>query len=165
MRSQWILMAGLMSLSSSVWAQGCPSGIPSAGNPGCLPPSQQHSPYYQGNQAYEYQFPATRWATRWGAIAIDDLNGIAGAVIDKTSKRQAHKAAIAECNARGGKECEVRIAYHNQCAAIVWGKHKYSTASAETEELAVQIGMRSCSAADIDCQIYYSDCSLPVQIR
>lgn len=164
MTIKWIFALGLLVIGECAWAQSCPSGIPSAGNPSCIPPNQQNSPYYQGNQAPITHAPQVPWATRWGAIAIDDSQAVAGAVIGQNSKRQAHKAAIAECRGRGGKQCEVRIAYHNQCAAVVWGKNKYSTASAETEEQAIRLGMRSCSAADVDCQIYYVDCSLPERI-
>ncbi|WP_392389941.1 DUF4189 domain-containing protein [Acinetobacter courvalinii] len=41
------------------------------------------------------------------------------------SKRQAEKAALTECRAKGGKKCEVDLAYYNQCAVMVTGDNSY----------------------------------------
>lgn len=162
MKTKFLLIVSLFASCGLAWAQtACPNGVP-PGSPQCGP-----SPTYHGVTPTPSvpRPPTPKWATRWGAIAIDDPNSIAGAVVGKRSKRQAEKSAIAECKARGGWDCHVRIAYRDQCAVIVWGKKKYSTASAATKEQAVQIGMQICNAGDIDCQVYYEDCSLPVRIQ
>jgi len=80
------------------WSQ-CAPGIPSAGNPGCIPPNQPNSPYYQGDDA-ETQAqtqPAAVWADRWDAIAIDSDVGQAGVIANIPSKNEAMDIAVKTC--------------------------------------------------------------------
>lgn len=106
------------------------------------------------------------WATRWGAIAVDPSSGVMGAVDSRDSKRAASKDAIAECKARGGNKCKVRLSYHNQCAATVQGRTGANDAGAASVERAVEIGMELCRArGDTDCHVYYQACSMPVRVR
>jgi hypothetical protein len=105
--------------ASAVSAQ-CAPGIPSAGNPGCIPPNQQNSPYYQGQASAEapaLEQPRVVWADRWGSIAMDD-NGAAGTVVDQTTELAARKESLARCEENGGKKCETVLSYHNHCAAV-----------------------------------------------
>jgi len=80
------------------WSQ-CAPGIPSAGNPGCIPPNQPNSPYYQGDDA-ETQAqtqPAAVWTDRWDAIAIDSDVGQAGVIANIPSKNEAMDIAVKTC--------------------------------------------------------------------
>ena len=53
-----VFVAFLSVVSSAAVALGCPNGIPGAGNPGCIPPDQSNSPYYQQGGAAMTQYRA-----------------------------------------------------------------------------------------------------------
>lgn len=60
----WVLLA----VPLTVHAQ-CAAGIPGAGNPGCIPPSQPTSPYDQpGSENSIALSPAATWEDRWGQL-------------------------------------------------------------------------------------------------
>ena len=88
-----------------------------------------------------------------------------GAAASKASKSKAQKAAMDECRSKGGAKCVIKLAYYNQCAVIVWGDRGYNLVNAETVEKAKQNAMQSCNNADVNCQIYYSACSLPERMQ
>ena len=156
----WLILTG------AVAAQNCPPSIPSAGNPLCIPPDQETSPYYQGSVRSS---PINmQWADRWGAIAIDTnvSTGGIGIAEEMESKRGAEQTALAQCHKTGGSRgCNIALTYFNQCAVIVWGDQKINTVSAQTVEAAAKRGMLVCNSADKNCQIYYSGCSLAKRIR
>jgi len=138
----------------------CAPGIPSAGNPGCIPPNQPNSPYYQGAlDTAPVQGNPVRWADSWGAIAFDTGRGHYGAVKDLDSRREAQDAAIGMCESQGGKECKIAIAYHNQCAAAAQNPAggPIGTAGAATRDGARTLALRSCGESE--CQVIYTECS------
>jgi len=156
----WLLVASDFSL-----AQVCPHGA----YPGRLDEPQvcRPPPEDAGNDVVQPMTPSIRWEARWGAIAIDNTLGKVGAVTDLRSKREAKKAATAECRARGGGEgCKyVSLTYHNQCAAMVWGNERAVTQRAETAEIASDLALRECNKLTTDCKIYYTGCSLPARVQ
>lgn len=162
MKSRWLLVVGLLSLSSSALAEGgCPSGmIPYSGTDisSCAPIP---AGYYSGsnNVPQSAKSPA-RWMTAWGAIAADATSASLGTVVGMSSKQEAQRAALAQCRAKGGQKCEVDLIYYNQCAVMILGNKTYNTASAQTIERAAELGMKTCNADDTNCRVYYSDCSL-----
>ena len=83
-----------------------------------------------------------------------------------TSKRQAEKAALRDCRAKGGAGCEVSLSYHNQCAVVVAGiGYSVSQGAASVDEASAQ-GLKTCNDAGVaSCTVYYSACSLPEQIQ
>ena len=112
--------------------------------------------------------PSVHWQDRWGAIAADDgPNAVFGIVTNMASKRAAQKAAIAECKNRGGGDCEVSLAYYNQCAAVAAGAAGTFSSSAATIEEAAQRATNRCEDANGRgaCWVYYSGCSLPVRVQ
>lgn len=124
-----------------------------------------NSPYYNDG-AQQYAVPQPVWADRWGAIATDGETGSLGISVDMTSKRKAVKAALADCQSKGGANCELDVAYYNQCAAMVLGSKKYYTAHAPTKEGAISIGMGNCSkGGNTNCHAYYSGCSTAVRVN
>jgi hypothetical protein len=143
------------------WSQ-CAPGIPSAGNPGCIPPDAPGSPYQNGSQQ---QAPKVQWADRWGAIAIDGDTGGAGAVVALPSREAAVSAAIQDCAKNGSRNCSVRMAYKNQCAAVAWGGGFSSTARAPTKEAAEADATATCEKSGAACKVVYSDCSYPVRVN
>jgi len=126
---------------------------------GCAP-----LPGYGNQQAP--QLPAQQWERRWGAIATDGPNDALGVATDKRSKREASQAAMQDCQSKGGVNCKIDIAYDNQCAVVVVGDGAYNVPIAATVDQAAEIGMKTCrSSRRTNCHVYYSACSLPVQIR
>jgi hypothetical protein len=152
------LLISLAGLSVTAFAQGCPYGIPSAGNPGCVPPDQS----YQSTAEIPVRGP--EWQKTWGAIAFGRTS-ITGTSTGLKSKRKAEKEALNQCRAKGGSECRISLSYQNQCAAIAWGESSAATQSAESIEVASALAMKNCSKSTTDCQIYYSNCSDPIRIQ
>ncbi len=153
----------LFSLCNQSMAEnGCPDGMTPFQNgndptPKCYP--------IQGGQNTVPAQPRGRWLTRWGAIATDESIGRLGAVNNFSSKRLASKAAVNACKADGGVQCETRLSYYNQCAALSWGDEFYSASGAATVELAIKIASQKCDARTKNCKIVYADCSPPVWVQ
>lgn len=146
--------------SSPIYAQ-CAPGIPSAGNPGCIPPDQANSPYSQEQPAPTYS-PRTIWLDRWGAIAVDEATGKAGTVSASASKGKAEGEALTRCSENGGQNCKLIFTYHNQCVAVTQALKGGAMfpVSARDEASASRLALEDCGK---DCHILYSKCSLPVQ--
>lgn len=160
-----LLFVFLLAASGGAIAQGCPSGIPSAGNPGCIPVDRTNSPYYQGSGGAVNSMPAERWENRWGAFAIDLKTGL-GASKSMRSKRAAQTAAMSECQRKGGRTCKVEFTYFNQCGVIVAGAKTFSTSAAPTVERAAELSMDTCrKSGDQSCYVYFSDCSPAELVR
>jgi hypothetical protein len=155
----WLILMFLTLSGSVIAEEGCPDGyIPvfqgGTQNRTCV--VDYNLPYWQEQNQQPTQ-PVERWEDRWGAIAIDEKNGVAGAVTDSKTKRSAQKEAIAECMKRGGNGCKVSIAYVNQCAVIIAGDHASNSVHAATVEEASRIGMEACRARnESSCRVYYS---------
>jgi hypothetical protein len=159
MKMKWLCLLGLLAAGATALAQEQPNSAQyhAVHNP--------NSPHYVGpNQ--QPAAPPARWADRWGAIA-DDGNGVAGIVASMQSKEQAERSAVLECKKRGGGACTVALTYHNQCAAVATGANGASLYHAETEDEAAASAMKNCEAKQGagTCRIYYSGCSLPVQVQ
>lgn len=108
------------------------------------------------------------WATRWGAIAIDDgSNGGSkmGRAEAFSSKGKAERAALADCRSKGGHKCTLEHTYHDQCVAVAWGDTLVSTASAEDSERASQLAVEKCGKSTTNCGIYYTGCSYPERVQ
>lgn len=155
-------------LPTAVSAQGCPAGIPSAGNPACIPQDRENSPYYQGGQGQGLE---PRWHLTWGAIASDSGTGDIGVAVGKYSKVDAQREALERCADHGATKCKVLLAYHNQCAAIAWPTKNGDlvggtsvTRGGPSVEDASAGALSSCAAKNYGglCKIIYSDCTKPV---
>jgi hypothetical protein len=164
--ARYILALASLVCSPTLIAQ-CAPGIPSAGNPGCIPPNQGNSPYYQGDPATQPQQVQAIWEDRWGAIAIDGNVGAAGAQVGSVSRRDAIDAATATCIARGGKKCEVILTFHNQCAAVAQrpdGLGVAGSAGAPTKAEAGERAIKNCGDSS-SCRVIYSDCSFAERVQ
>jgi hypothetical protein len=161
-----LLLVLFLAFISDVRAEGrCPDGyFPVGGGNGgwggCAPITPP-----TGGSNYQVPDPGPRWATRWGAIAIDGSTGSFAGMEGLSSKRKAQKAAVKECQNKGGKQCKVIAAYYNQCGAMAYGDTRYSSymgpQTQETQDLAVQ----ECNKQTTNCRAYYVGCSYPEQIR
>ncbi|WP_082578547.1 DUF4189 domain-containing protein [Lysobacter sp. Root690] len=161
-----LVLLGLSQLAQA--EQGCPDGLyPGGAAPGqiCIP-----MPGYgiNGNSGGEVQGAEPRWATRWGAVAVGEDSkgsGILGKAESFPSKRKAEKAALANCEAKDGHDCEITHAYYDQCVAVAWGDTLVSTASAENSEKASQLAVEKCGKSSTNCGIYYTGCSYPERVQ
>lgn len=163
-RIQIILLTGFLSVTSAVHAQ-CGMGVPSAGNPNCVPPGMPGSPYVttpQNNRNSAQQQPIVirhKWADRWGAISADGVAGSLGFVTGYPDRKSAELAAVKECLRGGGSECRPEHAFYNQCAAFIVGKNGSSIVSAATESKAADVAMARCQKKFGDCWVYKTGCS------
>jgi hypothetical protein len=154
-------------LGAPAWAaQQCPLGIPSEGNPLCIPPDRSNSPYYQGGSGSTPRPPPALWANRWGAIARDRKTGEWGSAENEQSKARAEQVAMADCRARTTDGCEVIHTYRNQCTAFASGTSSSGVAGSPTVADAITRAIASCSTGGKSgCQAIYSACSMPVRIQ
>lgn len=163
--SRMAFLTAAMLLSSAVYAQ-CAPGIPSAGNPGCIPPDQYNSPYSQS--AAPAQAPPAKWADRWGSVAVDEKTGKFGTVSQSAAKAKAESQALDRCASAGGTSCQIYMTYNNQCVAVAQvpsggriharrGPYLTDTEKAVLDECK--------SDGKGDCQITYSKCSYAERIQ
>lgn len=166
---RWVLLGLLLLLGSAVHAEGnCPPGYYPIGTPqgqagpqGCAP-----IPGHTNNQQQAHPQPLPQWASRWGAVATDGVDGSLGAITGAPSRSEAEKLAMADCQSKGGSRCKVDVSYRNGCAAMVVGNGGYNVESAAKVNQAVQLSMNICNKAGrTNCHVYYSACSLPVRIQ
>lgn len=166
---RWLLVGLLLLLGSTAHAEGgCPPGlIPASGTDinSCVPIPPGYYSNQQPAQPQPPPSPPPQWASRWGAIATDSIKGVLGIATNVTSKEEAQKTAMADCQANGGTQCKLQNTYGNACVAMVTGDKVFNVGSAANLNEAVQSGMTECSSADTNCHVYYSACSLPVRIR
>jgi hypothetical protein len=160
-----IKFSGMLILISLIyiptaWSQ-CGNGVPSAGNPGCIPPNQSNSPYYQGGDSSVA--PPAIWETRWGAIAQDQKTGRLGTSSKRRSESQSEKSALADC---GSSNCKIIITYGNQCAVIVSGDNNSGIVKDPKLEIAKNKAMDICNnKSGSSCKTIYTDCSMPVRVQ
>ena len=168
MSSKSAIWLSFFLLSGNVAAQ-CGMGIPSAGNPNCVPPGMPGSPYVTAPQNNSrqpvYQQPIIikhEWADRWGAMVVDNVHPVTGFSTGAPSKNDAMRLAKADCLNKGGGECDNLFAYRNQCAVMiaVKGGGVYYR-SAPYAEIAEADGMKICADNKETCRVIYSNCSLP----
>lgn len=158
----WILFAAPL----TVHAQ-CAPGIPGAGNPGCIPPTLSNSPYAQGNgnDYFPANAPQPKWEDRWGAIAFDEATSRAGVSANQTSQRGAESMALSNCREAGGKDCQVNVTYHNQCAAVAQkpGGGRIGVSRGPSIEEASNVALKNCGSDT--CRVAYSNCTDAMRIQ
>jgi hypothetical protein len=151
------LMLMLMSIGS-LHAQSCQWRQEGTAGPG----------WYDGggtacnNDSSQQNEPPVRWASRWGAIAINTQNGALGGSTGQQNRYDAKRVALARC----GDDCKIDLTYHDQCVALASGKRYYASVSAATVEEASLLAMKACGKGGAtDCIVTYSECSLPERIQ
>jgi hypothetical protein len=148
------------------WSEGpCPAGqrmvgqqsIPGAVYPICQPIPGFNSPSPQSRPV---------WADRWGVIVFDGKTGSNAMRGGFASRGEAVETAMRACASDGSQDCQLLLAYHNQCAAAAWrpeGGMGY--AGSPTREGAESLAMQRCFNYGGNCKIGYSDCSFPVRVQ
>ena len=172
--THWVLVGVLLLVSNIAHAEdGCPEGFlpssaaPSQQAPVACRPIPDYSTDQQQEQPQLPPPPPPQWARRWGAIATDKIRGVLGAVTDLSSKSEAQQAAVVDCLAKGGSPCKLEIAYDNECVTLAVGSKGYSIKTGDTADAANQRAIKTCSGngEDLNCQVYYSACSLAQRIQ
>lgn len=158
-----LLFLGLLGISGVAFAEGrCPPGqypVDSPGVSACVPIPGA------GEDDHPPPPPRAVWATRWGAIAIDDTNGGMGAVTNMPTKALAERDAIMQCRTKKGVGCALTLVYYNQCGVIAWGDTGYTGAGAATIAEASHRAIQTCARSTSNCRIYYTACSPPERIQ
>ncbi|WP_423178400.1 DUF4189 domain-containing protein [Stenotrophomonas sp. CASM100] len=155
-------LAVVLALPSDLaWAEGrCPPGqypIGGQGAGGC-------APIPAGGSGAESPRPTGRWIKTWGAFAASP-SGIAGAASGWRKKVDAGSAAVRSCSDAGGRDCQVKFTYKNQCATAAVsnagaGGTFYSAAA--TKEEAAGLSLAQCRAASKrTCEVVMSNCTEP----
>ncbi|AUT49265.1 DUF4189 domain-containing protein [Achromobacter sp. AONIH1] len=110
--------------------------------------------------------PQVRWEERWGAIVMDAASGMTGIGGSQPTEEAAIQAATAMCQRKGGKNCRVDITYSNQCGALAWGSSHAVSARGRTLEIASKFAIDACEkTTGKKCEVFFSDCSLPVRAQ
>ena len=164
------VVMSLLGLSYLNTAQAqCGMGIPSAGNPNCVPPGMPGSPYVTAPQNNSrqpvYQQPIIikhEWADRWGAMIADSEHPVFGVSSGASSKMEAIKLAKLDCYKKGGGVCDEPFTYTNQCGAFIGAKGGGGYFGAgPTQKRAEAAALKHCQESGRTCVVLYTDCSLP----
>lgn len=165
-KSLFLLFICFMSLCFLAHAEdGCPPGMVPEGGPGVS--SCRPIPGYDQSSGQSQQ-SAIRWASRWGAIVIDDgaTNVGLGVATGMSSKQKAEDTALIDCRTKGGSDCKISLTYSNQCAVLIAGIHYARGQAASTINEASALGLKECNAAGVPgCVVYYSACSAAERVQ
>ena len=127
----FIFLALLLGFATQ--ASACPPGfvavaMQSMGQPTCVPISRSGNAPAQGE-------PEPRWVSSWGAFAVgstDHSDGVLGVSAHSSSEQRARDAALVDCAAKGGQNCQLTLAFHDQCGAVAWGDQRVTAYGAAT---------------------------------
>lgn len=97
---------------------------------------------------------------------MDPVSGKTAVAGNKRNQKQAESEAVASCTKKGGSNCKVTVSYGNQCGVLAWGNNWTVSRSAPTLEEASKQALDQCQR-DIGaaCEVFFSDCSLPVRVQ
>ncbi|MFA0924961.1 DUF4189 domain-containing protein [Xanthomonas fragariae] len=156
-RIPWVLVILLASAAPPVLAQtACPVGV-APGSPQCGPDSGTS----RGDSAPPR--PTGEWIKTWGAIATSKSMGEAGTAANKFSEDEARQTALHECSLGGADDCQVHLAYYNQCAALASSQAETFFQASPTEQRAAKLVLQSCKESHGGaCKVTYSECTKPI---
>lgn len=116
------------------------------------------------NQASQPISVPSGWRSQWQAIATDTSKGIMGTSMDIDTPEGSVSAALADCRKKGGVNCQTEIAYGNGCVALVFGNKLMNSKGDVNLKTAEKRAMDKCNEEDTNCHVYYSACSLPIEV-
>ncbi|MBI0395819.1 DUF4189 domain-containing protein [Acinetobacter bereziniae] len=155
----------------STFAQNCPQGIPQ-GTPSCVSLDQI-------DYITDPPFKTIYWKKSWGAISSSPDSPVIGTSTGRFSRRSAVKEAIRKCKSKGGKACELSLAYQHQCAVVLRPTKRANphalkemesvtsvSQNADTIVKALEIAAPSCHKLNkgMICDVLYLDCTKPFLI-
>lgn len=158
---KWIFTLGLMACQTAhvVHAEGgCPPGqYPQQGQgwQTCVP--------IPGGGGSE-QVAGPQWVDKWQAVATDTPLGILGVALDRSSSKDAERASVLDCEAKGGKVCIAQLSVKNGCIAMAVGENTKVIQDGISDAVAQNKAMTQCGAHNKKCVMYYRSCNLPSKI-
>jgi hypothetical protein len=87
-----------------------------------------------------------------------------GTSVDQMTWQAAEDTAIYDCKAKGGTDCKIEISYANGCVALVFGNALKNSKGGPNKATAEKRAMEQCGKEDTSCHVYYSACSLPIEV-
>ncbi|SEM95826.1 protein of unknown function [Luteibacter sp. UNCMF331Sha3.1] len=164
LRRLWLTAAvvGIGSLAAANVQAQCATGVNTGGG-NCVPPDAPGMPGYDPSPVPQQAEPV--WADSWGAIVLDVRGSAKGTSNNMQSKAAAIEAAMSECKSTGASNCELKITYYNQCAAVAWGDESLGIAHEATEKGAVDSAVSSCSERGSGCKPVYTACSVARRVN
>ena len=126
--------------------------------PGQIPPSCLPQPEQPANPKPIIQKPSSYGAVAWGSWSY-------GSSTNQTNKQNAINAALQSCS-NGGDSCKIQVIYSNQCVAQTYGIQKngaywWRISYGSTQKQATQAALKDCGKIAKNCQVSFSECSLP----
>jgi hypothetical protein len=162
-----LLMLIALTVPGMLKAQPCPQGIPQ-GAPGCVPPNHPNLP---SNASAPAKPVRAVWRKTWGAMATDTDTAVIGTSTGHFTRRAASREAMEKCRNMGGRACEVRLSYENQCALIAVPTSDGSMVavyqSGPSVEHASKLALPECAKRNggRQCEVMYSNCTAPVLVH
>lgn len=118
----------------------------------------------QQSQQSTNQRPAIKKSSSYGAVAWGSGSSY-GSSANQTSKQNAINTALQKCSS-GGDTCKIQVTYSNQCVAQTYGvkpdgSYWWRISYGSTQKKATQAALKDCSKTAKNCQVSFSECSLP----
>ncbi|WP_372393515.1 DUF4189 domain-containing protein [Xanthomonas sp. NCPPB 3582] len=136
----------------------CPSGV-APGSPQCGPDSGTS----RGDIPAPPPRPTGEWIKTWGAIAHSSVTGEAGSAVGKLSENEARDKATRQCAAGGATDCQVKLVYRNQCAALVTSQGNSFFQASASKQKSIELATKVCEESNSGvCKAVYSECSEPI---
>ncbi|WP_238692198.1 DUF4189 domain-containing protein [Xanthomonas arboricola] len=151
---------------------GCPPGQYPIGGQGAM----ACTPLPQDNNQQQAR-PSGKWIKTWGAIAMGSIDSVTsyGVTTGKLSKAEAEADALSRCGSHGETNCQIGLAYKNQCAVVAephvndkpFSEGYSAFIGASTVQKASDIALNKCNQTNREfsgskCAIVYSACSEPI---
>jgi len=172
-RSTMLVFCAVLVLPAAAFAQfeACPGGVQvgqQCGGGVCQPicqydPAQAPSPN-RGRKPPPIVIE--RWHVaddRFSSFAYDNQRGPYGFTSGHESQAKADEAALEQCRASAGENCEVLAQFKNSCATFAWGGGRYAVMGGDSVEESERTALERCEKqAGVDCEVVQSVCSEPV---
>ena len=109
--------------------------------------------------------PQVRWEERWGAIVMDAASGMTGIGGSQPTEEAAIQTATAMCQRKGGKVAASTSPIQSMRRPRLGSNHAVS-ARGRTLEIASKYAIDACEkTTGKKCEVFFSDCSLPVRVQ
>ncbi|MGE6335135.1 DUF4189 domain-containing protein [Stenotrophomonas sp. NPDC077659] len=129
------------------------SAVASAQQPGS---AEYNSVFLPAHGVGDTRSPDPR--IRWGAIAVGDDKAWGYTLVGKTEE-EARSLAVADCQARGSKNCVPLETFFNSCIAVAVGPNNRSgQMSPKGLKWVRRQSLKECGP---DCKIVYEGCAVP----
>ncbi len=156
-----VLVLGCLAFAAGAKAEGrCPPGQYPVASNGCAP-----IPGYGANQPQQSPqiIQRTIYLESNGAVAVEKKSGRYSFVVDRQSRKEAERDALAECNAAVGGGCRPLYWFRNGCGALAWSNGDVYAATSESKEDSVAAVMKKCADKGVtDCELVDVKCSMPM---